>query len=88
MQTALIHSKTMLTADMLQLQLQTSKVELKPGQRMFINYLSLPTPLKRAYSVADVQTEGEISILTFLIKLLPDGKGSNELRNLQIGQEV
>lgn len=88
MQTAKILSKTMLNDAVLELKLQTSKIELIPGQWMFINYLGLETPLKRAYSVAEIQTEGEVSILTFLIKLLPEGKGSNQLRILQIGQEV
>ena len=88
MQTAKILSKTMLTDEMLELKLETSKIDSLPGQWMFINYLGLEKPLKRAYSIADSETQGEVSILTFLIKLVDNGQGSNQLRILQIGAEV
>lgn len=88
MQTAKILSKTLLTDEMLELKLETSKIESLPGQWMFINYLGLEKPLKRAYSIANSETKGEVSILTFLIKLLENGQGSNQLRTLQIGDEV
>lgn len=78
----------MLTDEMLELKLETSKIESLPGQWMFINYLGLEKPIKRAYSIANSETKGEVSILTFLIKLLENGQGSNQLRSLQIGDEV
>lgn len=88
MQTAIIHKKTMLNHDVLKLELKTNKIEIIPGQWMFINYPHAATPLKRAYSVAHIKTEGEISILTFLIKLVENGKGSTELKKLQEGDGV
>ena len=88
MQTAKILSKTMLTDEMLELKLETSKIDSLPGQWMFINYLGLEKPFKRAYSIANSETQGEVSILTFLIKLVDNGQGSNQLKILQIGAEV
>ena len=88
MQNAKILSKTMLTDEILELKLETTKIDTLPGQWMFINYLGLEKPLKRAYSIANSETQGEVSILTFLIKLLENGQGSNQLKSLQIGDEV
>ena len=88
MQNAKILSKTMLTKETLELKLETTKIETLPGQWMFINYLGLEKPLKRAYSIANIETKWEISILTFLIKLLENGQGSNQLKSLQVGDEV
>ncbi|MDO4714428.1 MAG: FAD-binding oxidoreductase [bacterium] len=88
MKNAKILSKTSLTPDMIELKLETQHLELQPGQWMFIHYLKAEAPLKRAYSVADIEHHGEISILTFLIKLLENGKGSAQLKNLAAGDEV
>ena len=88
MQNAKILSKTMLTDEILELKLETTQIETLPGQWMFINYLGLEKPLKRAYSIANIETKWEISILTFLIKLLENGQGSNQLKSLQVGDEV
>ena len=88
MQTAKILSKTMLTDEMLELKLETSKIDSLPGQWMFINYLGLEKPFKRAYSIANSETQEEVSILTFLIKLVDNGQGSTQLKILQIGAEV
>lgn len=88
MQTAILHSKTMLNHEVLQLQLSTSSIEVTPGQRIFINYPDAEKPFKRAYSIADLESKGDTCILTFLIKLVPEGKGSNCLKTLQIGDEL
>lgn len=88
MKNAKILSKTSLTPDMIELKLETQHLELQPGQWMFINYLKAESPLKRAYSVADIEHHGAVSIVTFLIKLLENGKGSAQLRTLTPGEEV
>lgn len=81
MQTAILISKNFLNEHIIELKLKTQKLNTLAGQRLFIHFLESETPLKRAYSIADVYEEGEFSIFTFLIKLLPWGKGSEILRN-------
>lgn len=88
MQTAKILSKTMLNHDILQLKLQTKKIQLVPGQWMFIHYQTAEVPFKRAYSIADMESIGDQSVLTFLIKLVENGKGSHQLELLQVSDEV
>lgn len=88
MQNARIISKNFLNPEVIELKLEASKTIIQPGQWMFIHYLASPTPLKRAYSVAHIEHQDHTSIFTFLIKLVENGKGSEQLRNLEIGAEV
>ena len=80
MQKATLVSKTFLNDQVIELKLKTEKLATQPGQRLFIHYLESETPLKRAYSIANEEQEGDFSIFTFLIKLIPWGSGSERLR--------
>ncbi|MFC2696316.1 MAG: FAD-binding oxidoreductase [Candidatus Absconditicoccaceae bacterium] len=80
MQKATLVSKTFLNDQVIELKLKTEKLATQPGQRLFIHYLESETPLKRAYSIANEEQEGDFSIFTFLIKLIPGGLGSERLR--------
>ena len=80
MYTAQLLSKTFLTPQMIELKLKTEKIETQPGQRFFINYLDAETPLKRAYSIADVEMGEDFCIFTFLIKLNPESASSALLK--------
>ena len=80
MQKATLVSKTFLNDQVIELKLKTEKLATQPGQRLFIHYLESETPLKRAYSIANEEQEGNFSIFTFLIKLIPWGSGSERLR--------
>ena len=80
MQKATLVSKTFLNDQVIELKLKTEKLATQPGQRLFIHYLESETPLKRAYSIANEEQEGDFSIFTFLIKLIPWGLGSERLR--------
>lgn len=80
MQSATLIQKKYLNEQVIELKLRTQKILTQPGQWFFIHYLDSETPLKRAYSIADVEQEGEFSIFTFLIKLVPGGKGSELLK--------
>ena len=80
MQKATLVSKTFLNDQVIELKLKTEKLATQPGQRLFIHYLESETPLKRAYSIANEEQEGNFSIFTFLIKLIPWGLGSERLR--------
>ncbi|MBF0932355.1 MAG: hypothetical protein HXJ92_03040, partial [candidate division SR1 bacterium] len=78
----------MLNDHIVELKIQTSKMELQPGARVFIHYPTNEETIKRAYSVANLETEGEMSILTFLIKLVENGKGSEILKKLPEASEL
>lgn len=80
MQSTKLISKTFLNEQVIELKLKTQKTITQPGKWFFIHYLDSETPLKRAYSIADVEQEREFSIFTFLIKLVPGGKGSELLK--------
>lgn len=80
MQSATLISKRFLNDHVIELKLQTKKLFTQPGQWLFIHYLESKTPLKRAYSIANEEQEGDFSIFTFLIKLIPWGLGSERLR--------
>ena len=80
MQKATLVSKIFLNDQVIELKLKTEKLATQPGQRLFIHYLESETPLKRAYSIANEEQEGDFSIFTFLIKLIPWGSGSERLR--------
>lgn len=80
MQTAKLVSKTFLNENVIELKLATQKIHTLPGQRFFVHYLWTPEPLKRAYSIADVEEQGEVSIFTFLIKLVDWSKSSELLK--------
>lgn len=82
MQTATLVSKKFLNDHVLELKLRTEKISIHPGQWFFVHYLWEEIPFKRAYSVADVEQEGNSSIFTFLIKLVPWGKGSELLKTV------
>ena len=71
MQKATLVNKTFLNDQVIELKLKTEKLATQPGQRLFIHYLESETPLKRAYSIANEEQEGDFSIFTFLIKLIP-----------------
>ena len=73
-------SKKFLNPNIIKLRLKTERIETQPGQRFFINYLESETPLKRAYSIADVEMGVDFSIFTFLIKLNPESVSSALLR--------
>ncbi len=81
MQTASLISKSFLNDQLIELKLETKKKPIHAGQRFFLHYLESETSLKRAYSIADVQEEGETQIITFLIKLNADSLSSKLLRN-------
>ncbi len=78
--TAKLIKKNFLNPNIIELKLKTEKIETQPGQRFFINYLESETPLKRAYSIADVEMGLDFSIFTFLIKLNPESASSDLLR--------
>lgn len=82
MQNATLVSKKFLNDHVLELKLRTEKISIHPGQWFFVYYLWEEIPFKRAYSVADVEQEGNSSIFTFLIKLVPWGKGSELLKTV------
>ena len=82
MQTATLVSKKLLNDHVIELKLRTEKISIHPGQWFFVHYLWEEIPFKRAYSVADVEQEGNSSIFTFLIKLVPWGKGSELLKTV------
>ena len=71
MQIATLVSKKFLNDHVLELKLRTEKISIYPGQWFFVHYLGEEIPFQRAYSVADVEQEGNSSIFTFLIKLVP-----------------
>lgn len=80
MQKAELISKTFLTEGIIELKLKTPKIATKAGQRLFIHFLDSEKSLKRAYSIAEKEDKENESIFTFLIKLIPGGKGSEQLR--------
>ncbi len=88
MQNGKILSKKMLNDHIVELKIQTSKIELQPWARVFIHYPTNEGTIKRAYSVTNLETEGEVSILTFLIKLVENGKGSEILKKLPEASEL
>ena len=78
--TAKLIKKNFLNPNIIELKLKTERIETHPGQWFFINYLESKTPLKRAYSIADVEMGVDFSIFTFLIKLNPESTSSALLR--------
>lgn len=78
----------MMTYDVLELILSLpEELPYKPGQRGLLSYPN-DVPLKRAYSIVEYAKRNEWIELTFAIKLLPDGKGSQVLKTMKIGDTL
>lgn len=80
---------TMLNNDVLELVLELSETpEYRPWQWALLSYDSPTVPLKRAYSIVNYKKTPTGCQLTFAIKLLPEGKGGQELKTLKIWDNV
>ncbi len=88
MHQATVFSKKPLNEQVIEFKLRTEKLHSTPGERIFILYPQEEWFLKRAYSIADEEIEGEYSILTFLIKIIPEGKGSQYLEKIKVWDEL
>lgn len=67
--------------------LSPKQIDFKPGQFLMLNVPSDEGKIiKRAYSIASNPTDKEI--VTFAVKLLPDGKASNYIRTFKQGDIV
>lgn len=78
---AKITSLTMLNHDVLELKVEIpGHMTYKPGQWALIWYPKSEQALKRAYSIVEYKELKDSSEFTFAIKLLPDGKWSQQLK--------
>ncbi len=84
MQKATVFSKKPLNAQVIEFKLRTEKINSTPGEWIFVLYPQAEGFLKRAYSIAAEEIEGDHSVLTFLIKLIPEGKGSQYLEDIKV----
>lgn len=79
----------MLTDDVLELVVRlTETPTFRSGQRALITCKLESEIVKRAYSIVNYKNIEGGSEITFAIKILPDGKGSQFLKKLTIGDKL
>jgi ferredoxin-NADP reductase len=85
---AFLISKKMVAVDVYHLYfyVEGDGLEFAPGQYAILSIPDSPTPLKRLYSFAGANTDK--NMFELLIKLVPDGKASEYVRNLNVGDSL
>jgi ferredoxin-NADP reductase len=87
LKTGKILEKTLLTHDVIELAFEISEeIEFVPGQFISIRVEDRMPPCIRAYSVADF--DATTKIMKLCIKIVKDGRGSNWLDQLKVGDQI
>ncbi len=81
-------SYKMLNKNVLEIILETSEINYKPGQRVLIDYKDPEKPLKRAYSIVEQKIKDSFHEITLVIKLNEWSKSSEYLRNIKEWNEL
>ncbi|MCF7834855.1 rubredoxin [Candidatus Gracilibacteria bacterium] len=82
-------NRKMLTKNILELSVELKEnLEIKPGQWMGFVFEDKKGNFVRAYSIANHEKQNDFTDCIFVIKLLEDGRGSNKLKEMKIGDEI
>lgn len=86
---AKVISFTMMTSDVVELMLSIKETPVyHPGQRALLTLKAGETEIKRAYSIVNYKKVADETQLTFAIKILPDGKGTQSIKTLRVGDSI